>query len=101
MRKILAGLALALSLAGCAMPAQSSGAAGTGKAPASADQEPAENGMKAASADDMPGVVLDRIGDDEGLTILPIEDADPYNRKATKAQIRACVQNARYPRCLP
>lgn len=101
MRKTITGLLLALSLTACAMPAQSGSSGGAGKSTPSAGQQADESGMKPASKDDMPGVVLELIGDDEGLTILPIEDADSYDRKATKKQIRACMKDAPYPDCLP
>jgi hypothetical protein len=56
---------------------------------------------KRASEDDLPGVVMARLGDDEGLMILPFEDAPAYNRLASRTQIRACPMDARYPDCLP
>ncbi|WP_433520171.1 hypothetical protein ACQP2T_63570 (plasmid) [Nonomuraea sp. CA-143628] len=54
-----------------------------------------------ASPDDVPGVVMAKLGDDEGLMILPIQDAPAYNRKATAEQVKACPMDARYPDCLP
>ena len=54
-----------------------------------------------ASSDDIPGVVLAKLGNDEGLMILPIQDAPAYNRKATARQVQACPMDARYPDCLP
>ncbi|MFG1683471.1 hypothetical protein ACGFNP_25105 [Nonomuraea sp. NPDC049269] len=101
MRKIITGLLLALSLTACAMPAPSSKSGNSSKSTSGASHEAAKSGMKTVSKDDMPGVVLALIGDDEGLTILPIEDADSYDRRATKRQIRACMKDARYPDCLP
>ena len=54
-----------------------------------------------ASPDDTPGVVMAKLGDDEGLMILPIADVPAYNRKATAEQVQACPMDARYPDCLP
>lgn len=34
------------------------------------------------------------------LTVLPFEAADPYTRKATASQKRACPEKSRYPDCL-
>ncbi|MGI5273130.1 hypothetical protein ACQEUU_37730 [Nonomuraea sp. CA-218870] len=54
-----------------------------------------------ASANDIPGVVMARLGGDRGLMILPIEDAPSYSRLATPEQVKACPLDSRYPDCLP